>query len=144
MQQLSVRLRWFIWEETNGPFKVFLHRCAAAVPCAWDGRRVHRVGNEVRLYGRPHCCGVLAGAPWPEVMVKTCVCLLTQQMVSSCRKWWFLSSWNILQFVRKIWLKGFIEFGICNKNGINTCNKKQAVVYYIWTDEKAAAPGFQR
>lgn len=42
----------------------------------------------------------------------------------------------------KIWLMWIIEFGICNKNSINTCNKKQACEFIIFEQmKKGTAPG---
>lgn len=126
-----------------------------AVPCAWDrSESALSFGNEVRLYGRPHCCCCCCVFSRPEVMVKTCVCvcLLTQQMVSllhvlhAKKKFlWTCSKTEIFFNLLKSDWKASIEFGICNKNCIDACNKKKkkqaCCVYYIWTDEKATAPG---
>lgn len=152
MQQLSVRLRWFIWEETNGPFKVPLHCCAAAVPCAWDWKRVHSAGNEVRLYGCPHLCVFSRHTAWSDGQ-NMCVfayttdgqCWLLCVLAKKCQSQkihkteiFFVNLLNM----GKIWLQWIIEFGICNKNCINTWNNKQVCVFIIFEQmKKETAPG---
>lgn len=76
------RLRWFVWEETNGPFlRCFFFNTAVPLQC-----RVLETGGEctglvMRLdFLRPPSTPVCVLA---DVMVKTCVCLLTQQMASA-------------------------------------------------------------
>lgn len=118
------------------------------MPCAWDRRRVHWVGNEVRLFTAPVHPGVCFSRRDGQNMCvfadttdgqcclgesDPCEVSLNRNIRVSFGFLFFFCAQSGL----KIWLRGvLLSLGFAIKPASILVIKKQACVYYIWTDEK--------
>lgn len=125
------------------------------MPCAWDRRRVHWVGNEVRLFTAPVHPGVCFSrrdgqnmCVFADTTDGQCCLGESDPCEVSLNRNIRVSFGFFFFFLCSIWAqhlteRGFIEFGICNKTGIDTCNKKTGLcLLYLnrWEEgEKKAA-----
>lgn len=97
------------------------------------------MGNEGRLYGCPRCCVFTHVASSDGENMRVCLdhSWREGERAKGEAKLVRFSFANLLS-VSRICLKVFIEFWICNKNCINTCNEKTSLCFIIFASLKAA------
>lgn len=97
------------------------------------------MSNEGRLYGCPRCCVFTHVASSDGENMRVCLdhSWREGERAKGEAKLVRFSFANLLS-VSRICLKVFIEFWICNKNCINTCNEKTSLCFIIFASLKAA------